>query len=432
MFERSRTVADAVLFEGYLLFPYRASARKNQLRWQFGVLAPQAWCDAGGGEHSWMQTECIFEVQGTPQIEGRFRFLRVEHRSVEEARDGAGSSYLPVGYLEVNGRRHIPWDEGVPQEVELSLDMAEGTSRQFPFVVEGGERIEILRNPDNQIGGRLVRRSRPLSGSIAIDIAPGSVPGLSRVRVRVQNQGAGLEIGAPRDLALRSSFIGAHLLLGISGGAFFSAIDPPEVARDAVSACENVRAYPVLVGEQGDRSEVLASPIILYDHPEIAPESQGQTFDGTEIDELLALTTLALTDEERAEARATDDRVGALFDRFETMPREMWGRLHGAIRSVRPSGSEGQDRGPATIRVGSVDVGRGGRVRLRPGSRRADAQDMFLTGRIGRVEKVLRDFEGNDYVAVILEDDPAADLYRQQGRHLFFSPDEVEPLESTS
>jgi len=45
----ARQVADAVLYEGYLLYPYRASARKNQIRWQWGVLVPLAYAAAGHG-----------------------------------------------------------------------------------------------------------------------------------------------------------------------------------------------------------------------------------------------------------------------------------------------------------------------------------------------------------------------------------------------
>jgi hypothetical protein len=161
----------------------------------------------------------------------------------------------------------------------------------------------------------------------------------------------------------------------------------------------------VLVGTDGD--VVLASPIILEEHPQIAPESQGDLFDATEIDEILSLRTLTLTDAEKAEARATDPRAAAVIDRVDSMPAEILERLHGAIRSV----------GPPTV---------GSRVRLRPRVG-ADAQDMFLADRIATVEAVLVDVDGSEHVAVLLVDDPGADVKRAQGRFLYFKPDEVRP-----
>ena len=35
-------IADAWLFEGYILYPYRPSSIKNQQRWTFGGLFPRA------------------------------------------------------------------------------------------------------------------------------------------------------------------------------------------------------------------------------------------------------------------------------------------------------------------------------------------------------------------------------------------------------
>ncbi len=79
---------------------------------------------------------------------------------------------------------------------------------------------------------------------------------------------------------------------------------------------------------------MLSSPIVLYDHPEVAPESPGDLYDGTEIDEILALRVLTLTDEERSEARGTDPRAAAIIDRVDGFAPEIWDRLHGAVRSL--------------------------------------------------------------------------------------------------
>jgi hypothetical protein len=190
---------------------------------------------------------------------------------------------------------------------------------------------------------------------------------------------------------------------------------------------------------------VLSSPIILYDNPAIAPESAGELFDGTEIDEILTLRTMALTDDEKRAARATDPRAAAIVDRVDTMPAEWLERLHGAIRSVTPSPKTSVETEPArvpwwdpardasvspetdTVWVGSVALARGSRVRLCPGKHRADAQDMFLDGRGATVEAVLADVDDKRYLAVTLDDDPASELLQWHGRFLYFSPDEVEP-----
>jgi hypothetical protein len=64
---------------------------------------------------------------------------------------------------------------------------------------------------------------------------------------------------------------------------------------------------------------------------------------------------------------------------------------------------------------------------MRPGARRADAQDIFLTGREALVEAVLHDVDGAVHLAVTVEGDPGAEVRREQGRFLYFQPDELAP-----
>jgi hypothetical protein len=66
---------------------------------------------------------------------------------------------------------------------------------------------------------------------------------------------------------------------------------------------------------------------------------------------------------------------------------------------------------------------------MRPGSRRADAQDLFLAGREAVVEAVLHDVDGQVHVAVSPVSDPLAELQASHGRFLYFAPDEIEPAE---
>jgi hypothetical protein len=304
----------------------------------------------------------------------------------------------------------------------------------------------------------VVRRRAPLAGAVSVRTTP--VPGpwrAVRLGVRVENRTAAEPVPAVRDDALPTALVAAHLIVSVSGGSFVSMTDPPQWARPAVAECENAGSWPVLAGPGGGRQVMLAAPIILYDHPELAPESPGELYDGTEIDEILTLRTLALSDEEKTEARATDPRAAALIDRVESMDAPTMERLHGTLRtgasgagrSLRPVVPDPAplDSDPAvpwwdpeadasvspdtdSVLIGGQAVARGSLVRLRPGTRRADAQDMFLAGRIAEVQAVLLDVENQPYLAVVLTDHPDPDLSIAHGRFLYFMPDEVEPWEA--
>jgi len=99
--------------------------------------------------------------------------------------------------------------------------------------------------------------------------------------------------------------------------------------------------------------------------------------------------------------------------------------LHGTVRSMRRMSTVDGD----SVLVDGRRIAAGSRVRLRPGTRRADAQDMFLTGRLAVVEAVLTDVDDRPYLAVTLADDPGADVQRDHGRFRYFGPDEVEPCD---
>jgi hypothetical protein len=221
--------------------------------------------------------------------------------------------------------------------------------------------------------------------------------------------------------------------MAVTEAAFVSLLDPPAGAGDAVARCRNIGTWPVLVGEPGQRDTVLSSPIILYDYPAVAPESAGDFCDGTEIDELLALRVMTLTDGEKAEARATDARAREILDRADALPPEVFDRLHGTIRHLGAAreGLPARRARPTpedeTLQIGNTPVSKGARVRLQP-KRRADAMDLFLAGMTARVEGVYHDVDDRTWVAVTVEDDPAADLHTWYGRFLYFHPDEIEPL----
>jgi len=235
-------------------------------------------------------------------------------------------------------------------------------------------------------------------------------------------------------------------VLGLDAGAFVSSADPPEWARPAVGECVNAHSWPVLAGPPGSARLVLASPIILDDHPQLAPESPTDLFDGTENDEILSLRTLALTDDEKREARATDPRAADLLDALDAMGPAMFERLHGTVRPGGRAPDPPSDAVPTLVTPGtpwwdpaadaSVDpdtdttlvdgrpVARGSAVILMPGAG-SDAQDTFLRGAAATVQAVLHDVDGQTHVAVSIDDDPGADLQAAHGRYRYFRPDEL-------
>jgi hypothetical protein len=418
-------VADAVLYEGYLLYPYRRSAAKNQVRWQFGVLSPRSAVDtaarptiAGSAETWRQQTEVLLEAADDAMVQVRVRFLQPQRRGAERATAGG---WEPVDALDAGGARVLTFDEAVPREVDLVATVAElRTGRALPVVAPGGEHAEPLSDGT----GRVVRRREPLVAALRVRADPATAPfPLLRLRVAVENTGPDLPAGTPRPEVLRRSLVAAHTVLAVAGGRFLSLLEPPEWAAAAAGACANLHTFPVLAGPPGGRDLVLSAPVVLYDHPQIAPESPGQLFDSGEIDEILSLRTLTLTDAEKAEARATDPRAAALIDRVDAIPDAVLARLHGAVRSFRPVAPE-----PEAVLVGGVRITPGSRVRLHPREHGTDAQDVFLAGRTATVDRVLHDVDGSRFVAVILDDDPGADLLAAYGRHHQFTPDEIEVL----
>ena len=83
-----RSIADAVLYEGYILYPYRASSAKNQSRWQFGVVMAPGYAAADPSESSFTQAECVLEHTGQPVVQVILRFLQVQRRTTEGSGQG--------------------------------------------------------------------------------------------------------------------------------------------------------------------------------------------------------------------------------------------------------------------------------------------------------------------------------------------------------
>jgi hypothetical protein len=275
--ESARAVADAVLYEGFLLFPYGKNALKNRMPFQFGVLMPRGYADQS--EPTALHAE--FVLCSGEHIDGVLRFL------------GADESKHPV-----------------EREVPFTFEVAEGAAR-IPF------------------------RLDHLCGTIAMQARDAG--GLTHISLDVQNETQ--TAAASRNEALNDALVSAHVLLEAPGGSLASLLDPPPYAAAAVAQCRNERVFPVLLGDEAEgrhaSASLLVSPIILYDFPRIAAASTTPTFDATEIDELLMLSVASLTDEEKAAAREAHPFARDLVERAEALDAGSQVALHGEVTGVR-------------------------------------------------------------------------------------------------
>lgn len=326
-----KRIADAVLYEGYMLYPYRASSVKNRQRFNWGTLAPPA-CTAiaGGSETSEMRAEFIAVVESEAAVlDVKLRFLQLVER---EIRNEHGEI---VEGLDVDRQLYLPWQEAIEQEFDIrGIHLKDGVRREGLEFAEALHE-EPIRNESDEIAGAVIRTRKRVTGSLDIsatglDLSSGQRIFVITVWVANTTPMDGDE-NADRDKALLSSLVSTHMIFSIEGGSFVSLLDPPEELRQAAASCSNNGCFPVLVGER-DSKCLLASPIILYDYPEVAAESPGDLYDSTEIDEILTLRINTLTDAEKAEAMAVDGRARKLLERSHDLSPESFMQMHGVLR----------------------------------------------------------------------------------------------------
>jgi hydrogenase maturation protease len=344
--QRIEKIAEAVLYEGYMLYPYRPSSVKNQQRWNFGVLFPPSWCNQDSSDRSSMQTECLLKAESSTRLTVKVRFLQIVQRSVAklvsptpDLSETSEPELKPTDRLEIGGRVYQPWQEAVERELCYDdLDPADfATMSPLLFSFSAGRNIEYLRDDQGIAVGALVRTWRALNGSVEIR-SLSSHDEVVKISVQVENLTGGdpalSSNSNPREAILLDSLVSAHTILGTENGEFLSLLEPPAGFENQVAQCQNFGTWPVLATDNADA--MLSSPIILYDHPQIAPESAGNLFDSTEIDEILSLRILTLTDEEKREMRQSDDRTRGILERTEQMPEEQFAKLHGILRGLTP------------------------------------------------------------------------------------------------
>ena len=328
-------IANAVLYEGYILYPYRPSAVKNRQRWNFGLIYP-AHCASGS---SAMQTQCLVRGNAATKLKVRVRFLHVVTRRVAEPDNSGIDGLRFVAATEIDGELYQTWQEAVEREIvvpryRLSESVGPVFKQAFRFAPD--LRIETLKNRGGQIAGFLHRQTGLLEGMVEVFAAEVHA-GVYQVTVSISNLTQLDEAGRDNhETAVLQSLVSTHTILEVADGAFVSLLEPPEDLQETANRCRNVGTWPVLAGAKGECRTMLSSPIILYDYPEIAQESPGELFDGTEIDEILTMRIMTMTDQEKEEMRHTDERARRILERTENLPQEHLARLHGALRGLHP------------------------------------------------------------------------------------------------
>jgi hydrogenase maturation protease len=348
-------IANAVLYEGYMLYPYRPSSVKNRQRWNFGVVYPKPYSELQSGADSWfMQTECLAVATSSAEVNIKVRFLQAIARNIGElktpldewpaaASAGQEPDFQLVESLRAGEQTLQSWQEAIEREIVIpysSLTDPGFSQCSSVHAFPGDRELEPVRGSDGRIIGVVVRTKEAIIAKVNVAITQVDHE-LFKITVRISNVSSPTKPGfANRDDALMQSLLSAHTILGINGGEFVSSIDPPAELKGYVAKLTNAGTWPVLAGDEAQRDCMLSSPIILYDYPQIAPESPGNLFDGTEIDEILALRILTLTEDEKNEMRNADERGRQILERTESLPAEHFMKLHGVLRGLHPAEKE--------------------------------------------------------------------------------------------
>ena len=253
-------IVQAMLYEGYNLYPYRPSV-KNRCRWTFGGLYPRSYSEALEGTDPWsMQVQCLVQGESGASLEVKLRFLHLVQRTIrvlpfpcDEAPEEEVPHYKAVDSFLLNGTRHQTWQEAVENEVTIGpLPLATILSRPEikSFTIPAGHTLEPLRGPDGQVAAVAVRAREALEGSAEVFAEPLEESAF-RLTVRVANRTSLENAGTcSRDVALMRTLVAMHALVMVKEGKFFSLTDPPEALRQAAAACQNRGVWPVLVARR--------------------------------------------------------------------------------------------------------------------------------------------------------------------------------------
>ena len=351
-------LVDSLLFEGYALYPYTPGATKNATPTPFGIVYPHDYAQTQTHAFDRMQIQFIVtDIDATVTAEVRFLQASGEkHRAVERR--------VQLG--------------AAPSKVSFDYDELEGHAEIFvDQLPDGRGRVTLL-----------VENDTPLTEE---------------------------ESTGDRKDALLKSMLSTHLVGLVDRGTIVS---PLERGDDGVAGCCQVNTWPVLATPGDDA--ILAPTIMLPEHPEIAPESVNDFFDGTEIEEALVLHIQALSEQEREEISAQDPKVREMLARADATTPQQLMDLHGRVRLEDPPGER-------AVTFEGVTYKRGDKVVLRP-PQGADVYDKMLDGRTATIHRLFLRVDDRLHLGVTVDDDPMQEILGESGRFLFFFAEEVEVL----
>jgi hypothetical protein len=378
------TLARSLLYEGYALYPYTPGSAKNATPTPFGIVYPPAYALAAPTTFDRARIEGVLDAPPEAGIEAEVLFLVASGERHEAKEQRIALPALGVGILAAEPARSEAEHGGIRARACLSAEaVAEGLWRI-------GLEVENLTN---------------VPESAALD-RPG---------------------------ALLLSMLSTQLLVGTTAGRFVSPLERAGALGAAVAECDSVNSFPVLATESDDA--LLGAPIVLPDHPRIAPESRVDLFDNTEIEEALLLHVHALSEGERAQLEHGDPAVREMIERAAATTPEDIIALHGRLEDVtsavpefaEPATGVGHpNAGEPQVTINGKTIRKGSAVVLRPASN-GDVYDRMLAGQTARVERIYYDYEGQVHVGVTIDGDPGQELFSETGRYHFFRDDEVEP-----
>jgi hypothetical protein len=385
-------LVEALVWEGYALYPYTPGATKNATPTPFGIVYPPAYAARLESTHDHLELRCVLRAGADAVLSGQVRLLvavGVRHQARAETIELPGVMLGALGGGEM-----------APVTVCCCFD----GGQDDPAAVHAAATLSAdkLGEGEYEVALRVENRT----------VAPG---------------------GLDRAGALRRSLLSVHPLLRVQGGRFISVLERP---------CNSVNTFPVLASDADD--VILGAAIMLPDHPRLAPESLGNLFDGTEIEEVLLLHLRTLSDAERAEIERQDPAVREMLARAAAATPEEIISLHGRmeLRDAQPARPREQQTtepprepdwlpdpqaGVTQTEVGGRRFCRGDKLLLRPGPD-ADLHARMLQGRTATLERILTDYDGRVHLGVTIDEDPGQQLMRETGRYLYFFAEEVEVI----
>jgi hypothetical protein len=286
-----RAVANAVLYEGYMLYPYRPSALKNRSQgWSFGTLLPPAYVAEQVGEADSLEGQILLTGSEDALLTIEVRFLQLGQPA-----PNAMERSVRVQLRTCDALHHVQ-------------------QKAFSFDAQDGFRC-------HRVTGSLEAQAEQIDHGVKLSV------------LLINQTSLGIPV-SNRDEALFDALVAAHVLLTVEGGEFVSLLDPPAELRAAASACRQVGVFPVLVGNEDEHTAMLLSPIILYDYPKIAQQSRGDFCDSSEIDEMLSLRVLTLSDAEKKEIRTAGGHASRILERTEALSEDELSNLHGMMYEI--------------------------------------------------------------------------------------------------